>query len=73
VRVARYASPPDGRERTSPDAQRTLWLAFGGAVPQHCSVMRDISSPVPDPADAGRGALHALQALLLGLFVLLIL
>jgi hypothetical protein len=35
--------------------------------------MRDVSSPVLDPADAGRGELHALQALLLGLFLLLIL
>jgi hypothetical protein len=35
--------------------------------------MRDVSSPVLDPADAGRGRLRALQALLLGLFSLLIL
>jgi hypothetical protein len=35
--------------------------------------MRDVSSPVLDPADAGRGELHALQALLLGLVFLLIL
>jgi hypothetical protein len=35
--------------------------------------MRDVTSPVLDPADAGRGLLHALQALLLGLSLLLIL
>ena len=35
--------------------------------------MRAVSSPVLDPADAGRGMLHALQALLLGLIVLVIL
>jgi hypothetical protein len=35
--------------------------------------MRDVSSPVLDPADAGRGQLHALQALIGGLFSLLIL
>jgi len=35
--------------------------------------MRDISSPALDPADAGRGMLHALQALLLGLLLLLVL
>jgi hypothetical protein len=35
--------------------------------------MRDVTSAVLDPADAGRGLLHALQALLLGLFLLLIL
>jgi len=34
--------------------------------------MRPISSPVPDPADASRGELRALQALLVGLFVLLV-
>jgi hypothetical protein len=35
--------------------------------------MRDVSSPVLDPADAGRGLLHALQALIAGLFLLLVL
>jgi hypothetical protein len=35
--------------------------------------MRPISSPVLDPADAGRGELRALEALLLGLVLLLIL
>jgi hypothetical protein len=33
--------------------------------------MRDVSSPVLDRMDAGRGQLHALQVLL-GLFVLLL-
>lgn len=37
------------------------------------SAMRDVTSPVLDPADAGRGELRALQALLLGLLSLLIL
>ncbi len=37
------------------------------------TAMRDISSPALDPADAGRGMLHALQALLLGLLLLLVL
>ena len=35
--------------------------------------MRDISSPALDPADAGRGLLHALQALIAGLLLLLVL
>jgi hypothetical protein len=38
-------------------------------------VMRDVSSPVLDRMDAGRGQLHALQiilALLLGLFLLVL-
>jgi hypothetical protein len=34
--------------------------------------MRDVSSPVLDPADAGRGELRALQALLVGLFLLIL-
>jgi len=34
--------------------------------------MRSISSPVLDPADASRGQLRALQALVLGLFLLLV-
>jgi hypothetical protein len=39
--------------------------------------MRDVSSPVLDRLDAGRGAMHALQILiasgLIGLFLLLVL
>jgi hypothetical protein len=35
--------------------------------------MRDVSSPVLDPADAGRGMLHALQGLLAGLLLLVLL
>jgi hypothetical protein len=35
--------------------------------------MRATSSSVLDPADAGRGLRHALQALLVGLFLLLVL
>jgi hypothetical protein len=34
--------------------------------------MRDVSSPVLDPADAGRGQRRALQVLLLGSFLLVI-
>jgi hypothetical protein len=34
--------------------------------------MRDVSSPVLDRLDAGRGAMHALQVLI-GLFLLLVL
>jgi hypothetical protein len=34
--------------------------------------MRDVSSPVLDRLDAGRGELHALQVLI-GLFLLLVL
>jgi hypothetical protein len=34
--------------------------------------MRDVSSPVLDRMDAGRGQLHALQVLI-GLFLLLVL
>jgi hypothetical protein len=35
--------------------------------------MRDVSSPVLDRLDAGRGLMHALQVLIVGLFVLLVL
>jgi hypothetical protein len=48
-------------------------FAFRVVPPVHCCTMRDVTSPVLDPADAGRGLLHALQALLLGLSLLLIL
>jgi hypothetical protein len=34
--------------------------------------MRTVSSFVPDPADAGRGRLRALQGLLLGLLLLVL-
>jgi hypothetical protein len=34
--------------------------------------MRDVSSPVLDPADAGRGQRRALQVLLLGFFLLIL-
>lgn len=48
-----------------------------GCVPGYradiISAMREVSSPVLDPADAGRGLRHALQALLLGLILLLVL
>lgn len=48
-------------------------VCIRGEVDVILADMRDISSPVLDPADAGRGLLHALQALILGLFLLLVL
>ena len=48
-------------------------VCIPGEVDDILLTMRDVSSPVLDPADAGRGMLHALQALLLGLILLVIL
>jgi hypothetical protein len=35
--------------------------------------MRDVSSPVADRLDAGRGLLHSLEILIVGLVLLLVL
>jgi hypothetical protein len=48
-------------------------VCIWGEVDVILAGMRDVSSPVLDPADAGRGLLHALQALIAGLFLLLVL
>jgi hypothetical protein len=58
------------RARTS-DAQRAARVAPHVTSGPHSSAMRDVTSPVLDRLDAGRGELHALQVLL-GLFVLLL-
>jgi hypothetical protein len=56
-----------------PDAQRAAEVAFHVTDGPHSSAMRDVTSPVLDRLDAGRGQLHALQVLLGLSFLLLIL
>ena len=71
------AGPQQDRGRPAPgraprSAERP-GVCIRGEVADILTTMRDVSSPVLDPADAGRGMLHALQALLLGLILLVIL
>gem|GEM_PF-2145262 len=65
--------PQDGACRRATGRGERTGVCVLGEVAAILPPMRAVSSPVLDPADAGRGMLHALQALLLGLIVLVIL